>query len=180
MKPTNYDCNEVNREVFWEIIAEAYQRKDSVDINALGDAIMEVLEEKCSDKALVSFHLLVEDLRNNLPRGTYEIAKEILPYDSIEGAPFHRFKNWVIALGKEHYENAAKDLKYLLDIKDPDLFVVGQALFEDLDYVASAVYYEREEKYPSLPDWNDLLNAERKAKQLSELLGDPDRGMELD
>jgi hypothetical protein len=65
------------------------------------------------------------------------------------------FLNWVIALGKEHYQKALKSPAYLLTLDNPELFVVGQSGFEDLDYVAQATFFEKTDL--DFTDWHIAL-----------------------
>ncbi len=68
---------------------------------------------------------------------------------------YQGFKNWVISLGEEHYLKAKKSPAYLLTLSDENLFVVGQAYFQDLNFVASGAFFEKTDL--DFDDWHKAL-----------------------
>jgi hypothetical protein len=154
----------MNEDAFWTIITEAYASKQSRDMNALGDRLMELLQER-SVGDMAGFHnrmlMLKEPLKSPMMR---DIAF-MMGYGDNDAA-YGYFLNWVIALGKEHYYKAFKSPAYLLTLDNPQLFVVGQAGFEDLDHVAQAAFFANTDL--DFADWHIALKKDNRLKLLKE------------
>lgn len=131
----------MSENTFWTIIKQASVSKQSRDMNALGDRLMELLEERSVDD-MAGFHNRMLLLKDSLKSPMMRDIAFMMGYGDNDTA-YGYFLNWVIALGKEHYQKALNSPAYLLTLDDPKLFVVGQSGFEDLDYVAKAAFFEK-------------------------------------
>ena len=101
---------------------------------------------------------------------------ELMPYRDIVGAPYHHFRNWIIVQGREAFKKVCEDPSYLKEITSSKK--QGADLFEELDFTASAVYYDREEKDPKLQPWDDLLNTKRRFALLEQTRSRDDKKIE--
>lgn len=131
----------IEEERFWEILDTAWLTKESVDMNELGDRLMEVLTE-LEVQEIVGFHKRMLQLREGIRSPKMRDVATKMGYGD-NGTAYQYFLNWVIAIGKEHYIKTKESPNYLLKLNDPKLFVIGQAGFEDLDHVAQAAFFEK-------------------------------------
>lgn len=143
----------MNEDTFWTIIKQATASKESRDMNALGDRLVELLKE-LSVENMARFHNRMLLLKESLKSPMMQDIAFMMGYGDNDTA-YGYFLNWVIALGKEHYQKALHSPAYLLTLNNPELFVVGQSGFEDLDYVAQATFFEKTDL--DFADWHIAL-----------------------
>src|SRR5690606_11329231 len=132
---------------------QASVSKQSRDMNALGDSLMELLQER-SVNDMSEFHNCTLFLKESLKSPMMRDIAFMMGYGDNDTA-YGYFLNWVIVLGKEHYQKALNSPAYLLTLNKPELFVVGQSGFEDLDLVAQAAFFEKTDL--DFEDWHIAL-----------------------
>jgi hypothetical protein len=148
---------------FWEIIETSIHQKNTIDKSEQGDAILAVLS-KLYPQEILGFHHKLESLKQDLNTAEFNDIAFMMKYGDNRTA-LSGFKNWVIALGKEHYQKAKKSPSHLLTLDDPKLFVAGRAYLNDLDLLAS-VAYDDVSKEDDL-SWYAVLQKDRRMKQLN-------------
>lgn len=144
----------INEETFWDIIERSIQEKESIDKNQQGDSLLDILKEH-PVQDIVSFHKRVIKLRERINSDFMREIAFMLKFGNNNHA-YEGFLNWVIALGKAHYQRAQKSPAYLLTLDDPNLFIVGQAYFPDLSLTGVGSYIEKTDK--AITDWQDELH----------------------
>lgn len=154
----------MNEDTFWTIIAQASASKESNDMNALGDRLMELLQERSVDD-MAGFHNRMLSFKESLKSPMMRDIAFMMGYGDNDTA-YGYFLNWVIALGKEHYQKTLNSPAHLLTLDDQKLFVAGQSGLEDLDLVAQAAFFEKTDL--DFADWHIAL---KKGKRLEQLKG---------
>ena len=167
--------------IFWKLIDRSIREKDSVDKNGQGDRLMEILGEYPTND-LVGFHKRAQQLSNELDTPMMGDIAFMMGHKDNPTA-YQGFRNWIISLGKEHYEKARVSPAHLLSVDGPNLLVARRPYFPDLDFVASGAYYERADG--DIPDWEGLLRSydnevSARLKDLSLLKGEKQKGNEQD
>lgn len=143
----------MNEDTFWTIIKQATASKEGRDMNILGDRLVELLQER-SVNDMAGFHNRMLSLKEYLKSPMMRDIAFMMGYGDNDTA-YAYFLNWVIALGKEHYQKALNSPAHLLTLDNPELFVVGQTGFEDLDLVAQAAFFEKTDL--DFADWHIAL-----------------------
>jgi hypothetical protein len=163
----------MNEDTFWTIIAQASASKESSDMNALGDRLMELLQEGSVD-AIAGFHTRMLLLKESLKFPMMRDIAFMMGYGDNDTA-YGYFLSWVIALGKEHYQKALNSPAHLLTLEDPELFVAGRSGFEDLDLVAQAAFFEKTDL--DFADWHIALKKDKRLEQIK-VNEDNEQGLE--
>lgn len=143
----------MKQEYFWNLIERSIQEKHSLDKNAQGDYLMELLTS-LGTETQVGFHKQMVALREALDFPMMGDIAFMMGYKENETA-YEGFRNWVISLGKAHYKKAKESPAHLLTLIDPNLFVVGRPYFPDLNFVASGAFYGKDDK--DIFDWEHEL-----------------------
>jgi hypothetical protein len=134
----------LTREEFWEVI-DAARSAAMFDRAALPEALRDELSERGEDEVL-DFIRHFHDCRVEAFRRELWAAAWIAGGGAAE-ADFSDFRDWLITLGREAFENALRDPQRLLDHADP------AELRDPFDPdVAPAVYdaYEQQTGTPAL------------------------------
>lgn len=147
----------ITEKQFWDLIERSINKKNSIDKNEQGDCLMDILANQPVDK-IAGFHNRMVFLREELRSPMMWDIAFMMKYGDNEHA-YEGFRNWVIALGEVHYRKAKNSPAHLLTLKDPNLFVVGRAYFQDLNFVAQAAFFEKTDK--DFGDWYLTLEKER-------------------
>jgi hypothetical protein len=147
---------------FWELIEASNQQKNTIDKNDQGDALLEILTKFDKDKIL-GFHLKLAELKKELNTPFFNDIAFMMKYGDNRIA-LSGFKNWVIALGEEHYEKTKKSPPHLLTLDDSKLFVAGRAYLNELDCIPK-VAYEDIAKEDDL-DWYEFEQKHRRLEQI--------------
>tara|TARA_R110002051_G_scaffold181774_1_gene251341 strand:+ start:106655 stop:107158 length:504 start_codon:yes stop_codon:yes gene_type:complete len=158
---------------FWEIIEASIQQKNSIDKNEQGDALLAILS-KLNHTQILGFHTKLEELKKSLNSPEFNNVAFMMKYGDNRMAS-SGFKNWVVALGREHYEKATSSPTHLLTLEDSKLFAGGRAYLNDLDLVASVAYDEVSKEGD--PEWYTFVQNHRRLQQLNKSQGNE---MELD
>ncbi len=154
----------IYKKLFWNLIEESITMKNSTDKNDQGDTLMYLLTKFPIDQ-IVGFHNRAKSLREEIESPMMKDIAFMMKYGDNEHA-YRGFKNWVISLGEEHFQKAKNSPAHLLTLKDPSLFVVCRAYFEDLDFVSSGAYYTISKEKDA--DWNTVLKRETRTKELDQ------------
>ena len=126
---------------FWKYINLSLEQKPSEDKNEQGDRLMEILTDLPIEQ-IAGFHNRMLQLRDELHSNMMRDIAFMMNFGDNDHA-YKGFKNWIISLGEEHYNKAKKSPAYLLTLNDENLFIVGQAYFQDLNFVASGAFFEK-------------------------------------
>ncbi len=146
---------------FWKLIHQSIEQKQSTDKNEQGDCLMEILTS-LSVEEIAGFHNRMIQLREDLNSPMMRDIAFMMKFGDNNHA-CQGFKNWVISLGEEHYLKAKNSPAHLLTLSDVNLFVVGQAYFQDLNFVASGAFFEKTDL--DFDDWYKALKDDKKASQ---------------
>jgi hypothetical protein len=127
----------MTREDFWEIL-DAAQSAAEFDRAALPAALREQLEE-LDEEGVLAFVRHFHDLRADAYRHELWAAAWIAGGGASD-EDFSDFRDWLIALGRQPYEHALRDVESLLDHApgdladpfDPDVRHVAPDLFTEL------------------------------------------------
>lgn len=168
----------ITEKQFWNFIERSIQEKNSVDKNEQGDCLMDILTSQPT-VTIAGFHNRMICLREELRSPMMKDIAFMMKYGDNEHA-YEGFRNWVIALGESHYKKAKNSPAYLLTLKEPNLFVVCRAYFQDLNFVAQAAFFEKTDK--DFIDWELALESDRQIKmnRVSDLKPRPDKNQDLE
>ena len=144
----------ISKKQFWRLIERSIQEKNSFDKNEQGDCLMDILKNE-SIENIAGFHNRMIQLREEINLPMMKDIAFMMKYGDNEHA-FEGFKNWVISLGEKHYNKAKLSPAHLLTLKDENLFVVGRAYFQDLNFVASGAFFEKTDL--DFLEWEMALN----------------------
>jgi len=166
----------ITEKEFWKYIAQSIEQKESLDKNLQGDCLMEILANLSVEK-IAEFHNRMLHLREELNSPMMRDIAFMMKFGDNDHA-FQGFKNWVISLGEEHYQKAKNSPAYLLTLSDENLFVVGQAYFQDLNFVASGAFFDKTDL--EFDDWHKALENDIDASQDRKLLKKSDKSKDQD
>ena len=166
----------ITEKEFWKYIAQSIEQKPSEDKNEQGDCLMEILTN-LSVEQIAGFHNRMLQLREELNSPLMRDIAFMMKFGDNNHA-YEGFKNWVISLGEEHYHKAKKSPAYLLTLKDENLFVVCQAYFQDLNFVASGAFFEKTDL--EFDDWYIALKNDKEASQDRKLPKKSDKSKDQD
>ena len=125
----------MNNDQFWDLIAQS--RHDTADdIEEQCDALTERLSGLTREE-LIAFDALYHDRLDQAYHWDLWAAAYILN-DGCSDDGFEYFRDWLIAQGREAYENALRQPESLADIAEP---YACEA--EDFRYVVADVYAEK-------------------------------------
>ena len=148
---------------FWNLINTSIEQKNSIDKNEQGDALLEILM-KLNAQKILGFHNTLTELKKGLDKPEFNDIAFMMKYGDNNTA-LSGFKNWVVALGEEHYRKAKQSPAHLLTLDDPNLFVSGRAYLNDLDLVTSIAYDQISKEED--PEWHLFVKNHRRLKQLN-------------
>ena len=151
----------ISEKQFWELIQQSIEQKNSIDKNEQGDCLMEILNN-LSVEEIAGFHNRMLHLRGELNSNMMRDIAFMMKFGDNDHA-YQGFKNWVISLGEGHYLKAKNSPAYLLTLNDENLFVVCQAYFQDLNFVASGAFFEKTDL--EFDDWHKALENDIDASQ---------------
>jgi len=143
----------ISEKQFWKLIHQSIEQKQSIDKNEQGDCLMEILTS-LSVEEIAGFHNRMIQLREDLNSPMMRDIAFMMKFGDNDHA-YQGFKNWVISLGEEHYLKAKNSPAHLLTLSDENLFVVGQAYFQDLNFVASGAFFEKTDL--DFDDWHNAI-----------------------
>jgi hypothetical protein len=166
----------ISEKQFWKIIQQSIEQKPSEDKNEQGDCLMEILTN-LSVEQIAGFQNRMLQLREELNSPLMRDIASMMKFGDNNHA-FEGFKNWVISLGEEHYNKAKNSPAYLLTLSDENLFVVGQAYFQDLSFVASGAFFDKTDL--EFDDWYKALNDDKEASHDRKLPKKSDKSKDQD
>lgn len=166
----------ISEKQFWELIQESIEQKNSIDKNEQGDCLMEILTNLPVEQ-IAGFHNRMLHLRDELNSNMMRDIAFMMKFGDNDHA-YQGFKNWVISLGEEHYLKAINSPAYLLTLGDENLFVVGQAYFQDLNFVASGAFFDKTDL--DFDDWYKALKDDKEASQNRKLPKKSDKSKDQD
>ena len=124
---------EMNKNVFWELIAQA-KAQYGQDMGAAESWLTDELVKR-GPRAAQSFHDIIHAYSDLADRyGLWDAASIIKEYGCSDGG-FLDFRSWLIAQGKEVYLAALKDPDSMADVEP-----YGDCRFECLAYVGDYAY----------------------------------------
>lgn len=166
----------ITEKEFWKYIDQSIEQKPSEDKNEQGDCLMEILTN-LSIEQIAGFHNRMLHLREELNSHMMRDIAYMMNYGDNDHA-YQGFKNWVISLGEEHYNKAKNSPAYLLTLKDENMFVVCQAYFPDLNFVASGAFFEKTDL--DFDDWHQALKNDIDSSQKRKLPKKTDKSKDQD
>lgn len=166
----------ISEKQFWELIQQSIEQKPSEDKNEQGDCLMEILTDLPVEQ-IAGFHNRMLQLREKLNSPLIRDIAFMMKFGDNNHA-FQGFKNWVISLGEDHYKKAKNSPDHLLTLSDENLFVVGQAYFQDLNFVASGAFFDKTEL--EFDDWYKALKDDKEASQNRKLPKKSDKSKDQD
>ncbi|MBN8640680.1 MAG: DUF4240 domain-containing protein [Flavobacteriales bacterium] len=166
----------ISEKQFWGLIQQSIEQKNSIDKNEQGDCLMEILTDLPVEQ-IAGFHNRMLQLREELNSPLMRDIAFMMKFGDNNHA-FQGFKNWVISLGEEHYQKAKNSPAYLLTLSDENLFVVGQAYFQDLNFVASGAFFDKTDL--EFDDWHIALQNDIDSSQNRKLPKKEDKSKDQD
>ena len=148
---------------FWNLINTSIEQKNSLDKNEQGDALLEILV-KSNVQQILDFHNTLTALKKDLETPEFNDIAFMMKYGDNKTA-LSGFKNWVVALGEEHYRKAKQSPAHLLTLDDHNLFVAGRPYLNEIDLVASVAYDQVSKEQD--PEWYVLVQKHRRLQQLN-------------
>ena len=166
----------ISEKQFWELIKESIKYKESFDKNLQGDCLMEILTDLPVEQ-IAGFHNRMLQLRGEINSPMMRDIAFMMKFGDNDHE-FQGFKNWVISLGKEYYQKAKNSPTHLLTLSDENLFVVGQAYFQDLNFVSSGAFFDKTDL--DFDDWYKALKDDKEASQNRKLPKKEDKSKDQD